>query len=813
MRCLYCGKELALLKRLTGGGDFCSDAHKQSYQEEYNRLALSRLLQAQKKKQKSSNSSDESAVAAPAASVAVQEAAVDDSAAPAPDAPTMAADPAAELAQPAAELASESAQAQERSLGPAVHGETDSRETVGAEPEPPEPAGFLPELPASAALPEEPPYLESWRETSEQPVLSEWQFESGAFSLPSGNLLSLEIGPKGSEIPDPSLPEALSPKVFASPKLDTALSPQGQIASDHTNGLPSIGAIAFDVAPASAPSDTDRSLIQAIGFETTAILDDPKLLELSATPIDFPAEDSDVVVLIQPLAAIEESQDEAPNPEEAGEHDTPRASLQALSRLHQELAEEEARRTEEAAPVGALTPEIVESMPAAAPAQAMLGSGQGSTTAVIEIAAEESGATTEETKPKYATELFEISIKTFAPAKPGLVGGEPLPSQTSPLLPQLKSLPLRPKMALATGYKPPSGNTATSPAKSATASAPIIPVPKANKMGPVVKTATPAQPAAPAAPKVSESGTSASRGKTSQEAEGAKLAAPPMPAATAKALETNGTAIATAEGTAKAARVEKELEVKSVPAATAAKPPVRESNGATNERGEEDVPGFSIAQAGNIPWAGSLKVKLGIAIILVVIAGAYFLGWGSKKPATPTPAISSEAAGPEIIMGEGGWVEGWGGDPIGLHAGRQITIYRPSLKLSDYRLEFQGTIDTKSLGWIFRAANPQNYYAMKLMAASPGLSPKIALFKYIVANGRQTQAGRVPINLLVDAETVFDVRVDVRGSKFTTYIQGQEVDTWTDDQLKTGGAGFLNEREERGKVKSVSIRYLSGEGK
>ena len=46
MRCLYCGKELALLKRLTGGGEFCSEAHKQSYQDEYNRLGLSRLLQA-----------------------------------------------------------------------------------------------------------------------------------------------------------------------------------------------------------------------------------------------------------------------------------------------------------------------------------------------------------------------------------------------------------------------------------------------------------------------------------------------------------------------------------------------------------------------------------------------------------------------------------------------------------------------------------------------------------------------------------------------------------------------------------------------
>lgn len=47
MRCLYCGKELALLKRLTGGAEFCSDAHRKRYQEEFNDLALSRLLQTQ----------------------------------------------------------------------------------------------------------------------------------------------------------------------------------------------------------------------------------------------------------------------------------------------------------------------------------------------------------------------------------------------------------------------------------------------------------------------------------------------------------------------------------------------------------------------------------------------------------------------------------------------------------------------------------------------------------------------------------------------------------------------------------------------
>ena len=46
MRCLYCGKELALLKRWRGGGEFCSDAHRQQYRQEYDQLALTRLLQA-----------------------------------------------------------------------------------------------------------------------------------------------------------------------------------------------------------------------------------------------------------------------------------------------------------------------------------------------------------------------------------------------------------------------------------------------------------------------------------------------------------------------------------------------------------------------------------------------------------------------------------------------------------------------------------------------------------------------------------------------------------------------------------------------
>src|SRR5580692_7516938 len=67
MRCLYCGKELALLKRWTGGGEFCSDAHRQQYQDEYNQLALTRLLQAKPPSESKPSTDSRTPEAAPVA--------------------------------------------------------------------------------------------------------------------------------------------------------------------------------------------------------------------------------------------------------------------------------------------------------------------------------------------------------------------------------------------------------------------------------------------------------------------------------------------------------------------------------------------------------------------------------------------------------------------------------------------------------------------------------------------------------------------------------------------------------------------------
>src|SRR5579863_982251 len=184
MRCLYCGKELALLKRLRGGGEFCSDTHKQSYQEEYNRLALSRLLQAQSKGPQAPSSPPQNTVPPPNVSVAIQE--------PEPD------DAVNEATAPVVQAVPLRDEKPEEVVEPVAVEEPVT--SVGTEPEPLSTAGFLLESPALAALPDEAPYLEAWLELSAGPAMSDWQIQNEAFSLSPADLLSLDLRPEASSL-------------------------------------------------------------------------------------------------------------------------------------------------------------------------------------------------------------------------------------------------------------------------------------------------------------------------------------------------------------------------------------------------------------------------------------------------------------------------------------------------------------------------------------------------------------------------------------------------------------------------------------
>ena len=135
-------------------------------------------------------------------------------------------------------------------------------------------------------------------------------------------------------------------------------------------------------------------------------------------------------------------------------------------------------------------------------------------------------------------------------------------------------------------------------------------------------------------------------------------------------------------------------------------------------------------------------------------------------------------------------------------------MFRPSLPLHDYRLDLQGMIETKALGWVIRAKDPKNFYVMKLEMVKPGLNPTIALVRFAVVGGEEQQRSQIPLSLNARLDTMYKIRMEVVGQTFTTWVQDKKMDEWTDNRISTGGVGLYNERQERAQIKSVAVTPL-----
>jgi hypothetical protein len=146
------------------------------------------------------------------------------------------------------------------------------------------------------------------------------------------------------------------------------------------------------------------------------------------------------------------------------------------------------------------------------------------------------------------------------------------------------------------------------------------------------------------------------------------------------------------------------------------------------------------------------------------------------------------------------WAPGWSRHPDGYVRTGQLALYRPSAVYSDYRLEFFAQIESKSMGWVVRARDLQNYYAMKFTVVDPGLRPIIAMVHYPVVGGKKGHSVEVPLSVMVHNNTPYHVAVEVKGNRVITSIEGQEVDRWTDDTLESGGVGFFSEPGERARL-------------
>jgi hypothetical protein len=157
----------------------------------------------------------------------------------------------------------------------------------------------------------------------------------------------------------------------------------------------------------------------------------------------------------------------------------------------------------------------------------------------------------------------------------------------------------------------------------------------------------------------------------------------------------------------------------------------------------------------------------------------------------------------ETVNGGPAWAYDESGFALPLH----LALYRPSVDLADYRLEFLGQLEKKGMGWVVRATDSNNYEAVRLVVTRPGPLPLVDLVHYSVIDGKEMDLVEKPLPLTIRTDMMFRARMDVQGDDFTLIIQGQIVDFWSDGRLKRGGVGFFCQKGEVARLRWVEVSH------
>jgi hypothetical protein len=150
--------------------------------------------------------------------------------------------------------------------------------------------------------------------------------------------------------------------------------------------------------------------------------------------------------------------------------------------------------------------------------------------------------------------------------------------------------------------------------------------------------------------------------------------------------------------------------------------------------------------------------------------------------------------------GEGDWSRTWRLEKAGFVRPGRLALYEPSMKMEGYRVEFLVQVERQSVGWVYRAADKENYYAAKLTIIRPGPLPLLSLVRYPVIGGQTGPRVEIPIRVLLHENTPYRVQLKVNGVEYSTSIEGQLVDFWSDDRLKRGGVGFFGDAGSRARI-------------
>jgi hypothetical protein len=149
----------------------------------------------------------------------------------------------------------------------------------------------------------------------------------------------------------------------------------------------------------------------------------------------------------------------------------------------------------------------------------------------------------------------------------------------------------------------------------------------------------------------------------------------------------------------------------------------------------------------------------------------------------------------------------WSFDATGFVKPGPLALYRPSMNLTDYQVQFLGMIDKKALSWVVRAADFENYYVLKLVVLKPGPRTTVGLTRYAVIHGKAVDRVDTVVPMEAQPDTLYRVRLELNGDDFSLGIQGQMVDNWSEPRLPRGGVGFFTSRGEESRLRWVALTH------
>jgi hypothetical protein len=158
------------------------------------------------------------------------------------------------------------------------------------------------------------------------------------------------------------------------------------------------------------------------------------------------------------------------------------------------------------------------------------------------------------------------------------------------------------------------------------------------------------------------------------------------------------------------------------------------------------------------------------------------------------------------ISGTGATAE-WGFDATGFVNPGPLALFEPSIKLTDYQMQFLGMIDQKAMSFVARAENFDNYYVVKLVVLKEGPLPTIGMTRYAVIDGKPVDRVDQPVRVDARPDTIYRVRMDVHGDRFSLDVQGRMVDSWEEPRLAHGGVGFFTGRGEKSSIRWVQLTH------